>query len=115
MVKWQVFPETLDLAEEEEIHNFTLVEKETTEERLWSVHIINQSGGERGGYVMVNHIREVDKEQHFQCFRMSKYRFDDLLHQITPYIQHQNTQSNPIGVLRRPAVVQRIIWVITTV
>ncbi len=42
-------------------------------------------------------------------FRMSKYCFSDLLHQITPYIQHQNTHSNPIGVLQRPAVVLQIL------
>ncbi len=34
---------------------------------------------------------------------------------FTPYIQHQNTHSNPVRVLQRPAVALRIIWVITSV
>ncbi len=42
-------------------------------------------------------------------FRMFKYHFDDLLSQITSYIQQQNTHSNPIGVLLRLAVALRIL------
>ncbi len=41
-------------------------------------------------------------------FRMSKYGFDELLCRITPYIQHQNTNINPVGVLQRPAEALRI-------
>ncbi len=55
------------------------------------------------------------EEQHFQYFRMSKYHFDDLLHPLSPYIQHQNTHCNPLGVLQRTAVALWIIWVITIV
>ncbi len=49
----------------------------------------------------VNHMREMDEEQHFRYFRMSKYRFDDLPGLITPFIRHQNNHSNPVGVLQR--------------
>ncbi len=58
--------------------------------------------------MLVNQMNEMDEEQHFRCFRMSKYLFDDLLRRITPYIQHRNTSSNSVGVFQRPAVVLRI-------
>ncbi len=36
--------------------------------------------------VLVHQMREMEEERHFLHLRMSKYRFDDLLRRITPYI-----------------------------
>ncbi len=79
------------------------------EEKTASVRQINRSREEQGDYVLVNKW-EVDEEQHFRYFRMSKYRFDDLLRQITPHIQHQNTHSNSAWVLQSTAVALQI-WI----
>ncbi len=111
------FSETLDLAEEEEILYLILLRRRRRRrrKRLWSVRPKKQRREERGKNVLVSQMRKMDEEQHFWYFRMSKYRFDDHLLWITPYIQLQNTHSNLFGVSQRPAVALQIIWVITTV
>ncbi len=50
-------------------------------ERLLSMRPINRSREEQGKYILVNLMRETDEGRHFS---MSKYHFDDLVHQIFP-------------------------------
>ncbi len=111
--KMASFSATLDFAEEEESSYWILQwrRRRRWRKRLWSVRPINRSGQEQGNKrcVRVDQMREMNEERHFQYFRMSKYHFDDLLHWTTPCTQHQNTHSNPAGVLQRTAVVLRIL------
>ncbi len=107
------FSETLDLAEEEDIWYLIVLWRRRRQQRkrLWSVHPMNRSREEQGKNVLVNQKREMDEEQHCQCFWTSEYRFDDLLCWITLYIRQRNTHSNPAEVLQRPAVALQVIWV----
>ncbi len=72
-IKWQVF-ETLDLAEEEETLYLILFGRRRRQrtKRLWSVHPIKWRREEQGDHVLVDQMREMDEERHFQYFTMSK-------------------------------------------
>ncbi len=115
--KMASFSETLDLAGGRDLFLILLKGKRRwRRRRLRLVYPINRRRERQGEYLLVNQMREMDEEQHFNYFRMSKYCSDDLLHRITPYNQHQNTHSNPLQFTEtRCRTRDSSIWVITTV
>lgn len=54
-------------------------------------------------------MRDIDEQVHFKYFRMSAYRFDDLLHRIRPYIKHSATHVCPVKLEERLAVTLRVL------
>lgn len=78
--------------------------------RRWSVRPLNTSRLEDGEfYSLVQPMREIDDERHFQYFRMSAGAFDDLLRRVAPHIQHKRSHSAPVSEAERLAVTLRFL------
>ena len=75
-------------------------------DRRWYVRPLNTTRDQDGEFVsLVLPMRSLDEERHFQYFRMSAPKFDDLVSRVIPYLpdSHQN-HRNPIGASQRLAV-----------
>ena len=56
--------------------------------RQWYVHPLNVPRNIRSECCLVEDMREMDPEVHFDYFRMSKERFDELLEKLELFIYH---------------------------
>ena len=94
---WSSDPSRLSSSDEEEDARDTLITQENKKQKKlikWRVHPLNTTRGEYGEYTsLVQPMRSIDKETHFQYFRMSVSRFDNLLQQLAPHISHERTHS----------------------
>ncbi|KAJ8359016.1 hypothetical protein SKAU_G00155410 [Synaphobranchus kaupii] len=54
-------------------------------------------------------MRHLDDERHFQYFRMSASKFDNLLHRIAPLITHDRRHCSPVDASQRLAVTLRYL------
>ena len=80
-------------------------------DRRWYVRPLNTTRDQDGEFVsLVLPMRSLDEERHFQYFRMSAPKFDDLVSRVIPYLpdSHQN-HRNPIGASQRLAVTLRYL------
>ena len=62
-------------------------------DRRWYVRPLNTTRDQDGEFVsLVLPMRSLDEERHFQYFRMSAPKFDDLVSRVIPYLpdSHQN-------------------------
>ncbi|KAK0136289.1 Protein ALP1-like [Merluccius polli] len=80
-------------------------------DRRWYVRPLNTTRDQDGEFVsLVLPMRSLDEERHFQYFRMSAPKFDDLVSRVIRYLpdSHQN-HRNPIGASQRLAVTLRYL------
>lgn len=78
-------------------------------QRRWCVRPINRSREENGEGFLVEEMRLYDNETHFKYFRMSREKFDKLLHIVGPHITHQRNHRLPIVPLQRLAITLRYL------
>ncbi|KAK7921871.1 hypothetical protein WMY93_008773 [Mugilogobius chulae] len=97
------------LDEEEELLCLLLLLRGRNERR-WSTRPLNRNRREDGEFnALVRPMRAIDEEVHFKYFRMSAFRFDDLVNRLRPFIQHHATHSCPVSLQERLAVTLRVL------
>ncbi|KAK0132536.1 Protein ALP1-like [Merluccius polli] len=99
----------LDSMDEEEQLLLSLLAK-SRRKRRWSVRPLHHARHKYGEFnLVVKPMRMIDEEKHFEYFRMSAHRFDDLLQRIKPFIHHKRTHLNPVSLQERLAVTLRVL------
>ncbi len=78
-------------------------------ERRWYVRPINLTRNSHGESHLVEEMRLFDEETHFNYFRMSRRKFDRLLHLIGPEITRGNNHTLPIDPVKRLAMTLRFL------
>lgn len=59
--------------------------------------------------MLARQMRDIDEQMHFQYFRMSANRFDNLAHRLQPFISHQCTHGMSTDLWQRLAVTLRVL------
>lgn len=77
--------------------------------RRWYVRPINLARNSHGECHLIEEMRMYDEETHFNYFRMSRRKFDQLLHLIGPDISHNSTHVLPIDPIKRLAMTLRYL------
>ncbi len=71
---------------------------------------LNQQRTRDGEFsLLVREMQSIDKEKHYQYFRMSALRFDDLVCRIAPYINLKKTHRSPVSTAESLAVTLRFL------